>query len=331
MQNSYKIPKIINGCWQLSKGHNNSSYDNTAVINKYIKSGLNVFDCADIYEGVESVLGEASLLDQSLRVHTKFVPDLDSLDSVNEEYVRNIIQRSCKRLHINCLDLVQFHWWDYNIGDYIKVLKYLENLRLEGQIKFIGLTNFNAEHLQRIIDSGVKIFSMQMQYSLLDNRPRKKVIDLCKKNHIKIFSYGTMSGGFLSESWLNANEPDELSNRSLIKYKAIIDDAGGWKLFQKLLSELSKISNKYSVSISDVVISYILFHTEIDSMVLGISNKSSVEDLINMQTNDFLSEKDVKYIDGLRSLFNVSGDVYDLERDRESAHGKIMKYNLSKN
>ena len=56
---------------------------------------------------------------------------------------------------------------------------------------------------------------------------------------MKLLCYGTVAGGFLSERWLGIPEPQEpFANRSLVKYKLIIDDFGGWDLFKELLRTL---------------------------------------------------------------------------------------------
>jgi len=68
----------------------------------------------------------------------------------------------------------------------------------------------------------------------------------CRDHAIALLSYGTVGGGFLSEHWLGRPEPSAaLANRSLIKYKLIIDDFGGWALFQELLTVLADIARKH--------------------------------------------------------------------------------------
>lgn len=333
----YQIPKIINGCWQFSSGHSNGSnqYQAIKTILQYVEAGLYTFDCADIYSGVEDILGKAKSsaykAGKTIQIHTKFVPDLNKLENLTYKDVSSIVEKSRKRLQTSCLDLVQFHWWDYEIGDYLSSLKMLGEIQSNKQIKYLGLTNFNTESLQKILDAGIKITSMQMQYSILDSRPDKGLIALCKKNDVKIFAYGTLCGGFISERWINISEPDinKLPNRSLIKYKAIIDESGGWNKFQILLTELKKIALHYDISISTLILSYMIHYTEIDNVILGISNKYSTDKLKVIIPRIKLSNSDLSTIHDFRKQFKLPGDVYDLERDRSSIHGRIMKYNLN--
>src|SRR4051794_38226267 len=70
---------------------------------------------------------------------------------------------------------------------------------------------------------------------------------------IGLLCYGTVAGGFLSDRWLGQAEPvNGFSNRSLIKYKLIIDDFGGWELFQELLRALRGVADRYSCDIATV-------------------------------------------------------------------------------
>ena len=117
----YEISRIIRGGWQLAGDHGAVSRDAvTADLAAFLDAGITTFDCADIYTGVEDMIGEfrsAMLRTRGadalarLRVHTKFVPDLDRLPVMTSADVRRIIDRSLQRLRVDRLDLVQIHWW----------------------------------------------------------------------------------------------------------------------------------------------------------------------------------------------------------------------------
>jgi aryl-alcohol dehydrogenase-like predicted oxidoreductase len=53
--------------------------------------------------------------------------------------VNENIERSLRGTSVISLDLLQFHWWDYNNPYYVDALKYLSDLRDKGIIKHIGL------------------------------------------------------------------------------------------------------------------------------------------------------------------------------------------------
>jgi aryl-alcohol dehydrogenase-like predicted oxidoreductase len=212
----YTISRVIRGGWQLAGGH--GTVDRAALegdLLAYYQAGITTIDCADIYTGVEDMIGafRAQTLRRigaaalgKLKVHTKFVPDLEVLPRIDRAYVGTIIDRSLKRLNMERLDLVQFHWWDYAIPGCIETALWLTELQKDGKIDLIGGTNFDLAHLKAMIEAGVPLKSMQVQYSLLDDRPARAMAVDAQRLGVALICYGTVAGGFLSERWLGKTE-----------------------------------------------------------------------------------------------------------------------------
>lgn len=153
---------------------------------------------------------------------------------------------------------------------------------------------------------------------------------MCEEHEIQLLCYGTIAGGFLSEKWLGQSEPkQDYPNRSLIKYKLIIDDFGGWDLFQHLLQTLQKIAVRHDSSIANVATRYILNQPQVAAVIIGAKNSSHLED--NLRLFELkLDQSDNSQINQVLALANpIEGDVFDIERIMDGAHGRIMKYNLN--
>lgn len=338
---NYSISRILKGGWQLAGGH--GQVDRSTAIEdmfKFVEAGITTFDCADIYTGVEEMIGEflsryngqyGKNKASKIHVHTKFVPDLDLLSKITKNDVERIIDRSLRRLGVDQLDLVQYHWWDYDVPHYVEAAHYLVDLQKKGKIKYIGTTNFDVPHIKEMIDSGVPIVSNQVQYSVLDHRPENGMVEFCQKNNIKLLCYGTAAGGFLSGQYLNVQEPSEpYENRSLTKYKLIIDEFGGWDLFQELLEALDQVAKKYKVSITNIASRYVLDKPRVAGIIIGARNAKHLKD--NKRVFRFnLDNEDKKLIEGvIKKSKGPKGDTYFLERIKGGKHARIMKYNLNK-
>ncbi|MFZ9982128.1 MAG: aldo/keto reductase [Cyclobacteriaceae bacterium] len=334
----FEISRIIKGGWQLSSGHRDQlNTDPVQDMISYAEAGITTFDCADIYTGVEQLIGK--FLNEWKRLHseirpirvlTKFVPDADALATLDKSYVSRIIERSLKRLGTERLDMVQFSWWDYHIDRYAEAAGWLCDLQKEGKIELISATNFNTEATAKILKAGVPLKTIQLQYSLLDSRPEKGLVDLCKQNEIKLLCYGTVAGGFISSKWLGKPEPQgAFENRSLVKYKLMIDETGGWERFQNLLETLSRIAEKHNVTITNVAGNYILSRPAVGSLIIGAATTNHLEE--NLRTFQFrLDESDLQQIETAKAALKTpQGDVWDLERIKEGPHGRIMRYNLN--
>ncbi|USZ73660.1 aldo/keto reductase [Natronosalvus halobius] len=335
----YSISPVLKGGWQLAESHSdNTSSTPVEDMFEFVDAGITTFDCADIYTGVEELIGE--FRDEYRRrrneappvqVHTKYVPDRNALDTVSRDDVEQIIDRSRARLGVDTLDLVQFHWWDYSVDNYVETASILDDLREEGKIRHIGVTNFDTPHLEELMAAGIPIVSNQVQYSLLDRRPADSMVDFCHKYDIELLCYGTLAGGFLTDRYLGMEVPNvPLENRSLTKYKLIIDDSVEWEGFQALLETLSEIAERRGVSIANVANRFVLERERVCSIIVGARDTTHLADI--RRTLDFsLTDADYRAIEQAISGADVlSGPVYGLERNSER-HARIMKYNLNEN
>ncbi len=335
----YLVPPVIGGGWQLSLGHALQKPVDTEEATRAFESllalGLNTFDGADIYTGVEdfygSIIRARRAAGKSIpQIHTKFVPDLNDLANVDYAYVEKIITRSCDRLGVERLDLVQFHWWDYTVPGMVDVAGQLVRLKEKGLIRNIATTNMNAKALEELLVAGIPVVSNQCQYSVLDRRPAVRLEAVAKKYGVKFLCYGSVAGGFLSEKWLGMPQPKitELENRSLVKYALVIEDSLRWEGFQGLLKLLAGIGAKYGVGISTVSMLYTLSRPEVAAAIVGTRNAKHVADLEKLlQTK--LTNEDIAQIEAYINEFpTVDGDCFDLERLDGSKHRAIMRMNL---
>lgn len=319
------ICRILNGMWQVAGGHGYIDHELAiADMLRYHDAGFTTWDLADIYGPAEDFIGQfrRRLLklkgkEELERVQslTKWVPQPGK---VTRSFVNENIDRSLRRMSVSSLDLLQFHWWDYNNPYYMDALRYLSDLRDEGLIKHIGLTNFDTERMQIMIDSGLRIVSNQVQYSIIDRRPEVKMIPFCLEHSTSLLAYGSICGGLISERYLGTVEPStaELNTASLRKYKQMIDAWGGWDLFQKLLLTLKSIAQKYDVSIVNVATNYILAKAAVAGVIIG--DRLGIVDHRNDNTRVFnfdLDKSDCYAIDAVctnaNNLFEIIGDCGD--------------------
>lgn len=330
------ISRIIKGGWHLAGGH--GAIDPAAAqrdMAAFVEAGITTFDCANIYTGVEQLIGDFRRHypehAKRIQVFTKFVPDLGDLATVDRHYVEAVIDRSLIRLGMEQLDAVQFHWWDYSIPGYVETALELQRLQQAGKIGRIAVTNFDVPRLSEIIAAGVRIATHQLQYSLLDARPELRMIEYCRSQNIDLLCYGTVAGGWLSERWLDKPEPDEpLANRSLVKYKLIIDEFGGWPRYQSLLTALRCIAARHSIDIATVATRAILDRSGVAAAIVGATTTAHLNAHRRIGTLQLGSADYALLADVLKERIGPEGDVYSLERDRTGRHGRIMKYNLTK-
>ena len=322
------ICRIVNGMWQVAGGHGRIDHD-LAIEDmlRYHEAGFTSWDLADIYGPAEDFIGQfrRKLLElkgkeeeelNRIQALTKWVPQPMT---ITRSIVNESVERSLRRMGVDSLDLLQFHWWDYNNPYYMDALKYLSDIRDKGTIKHIGLTNFDTERMQIMTDSDIQIVSNQVQYSIIDRRPEVKMIPFCIKHNISLLAYGSLCGGLISERYLGREQAPstaELNTLSLRKYKQMIDAWGGWNLFQELLSTLKRIAQKYNVSIANVATRYILDKSAVAGVIIGARLGIVDHRDDNTQVFNFsLVKSDYDDIDTIstksNNLFDTIGDCGD--------------------
>ncbi|KAB5541694.1 hypothetical protein DKX38_014668 [Salix brachista] len=311
-KDSLDMCRVVNGMWQTSGGWGKIDRDKAVdAMLKYADAGLTTFDMAEIcnelmkkqlaFHSSNTADGPAEDLYgifinrirrerppevlERVRGLTKWVPPPVKMTG---SYVRQNIDISRKRMDVPSLDMLQFHWWDYSNTGYLDALKHLNDLKEEGKIKTVALTNFDTERLQIILENGIPVVSNQVQHSLVDMRPQQKMAELCQLTGVKLITsvcpsfcahtYGTVMGGLLSEKFLDTNlsipfAAPPLNTPSLQKYKRykrMVDAWGGWSLFQGLLRTLKQVASKHGVSIATVGVKYILDQPAVAGSMVGV-------------------------------------------------------------
>ena len=310
-----QISRVLNGMWQVAGGH--GQIDRESAISDMLQfhhDGFTTWDMADIYGPAEEFLGEfrkrlgkETELSKSQAL-TKFVPNPGPM---TRSIVEHNIDMSIRRMNVKSIDVLQFHWWDYNDANYIEALHHLSKLRDEGKIKHLGVTNFDTERIEIMVEQGFKLVSSQVQCSILDQRSEVKMIPFCQKHNIKLLTYGTLLGGFLSEKYIGRPEPvrSDLNTLSLQKYKNMIDAWGGWNLFQELLVILDNIAKKHDTSVANVAIRFILDKPIVAGVIIGVRLGISKhrDDNVKVFGLNLDSEDNAK----IKSVVSKANDLFD--------------------
>ena len=320
-----EICRILNGMWQVSGGH--GPIDPGAAVKDmfpYVDEGFTTWDLADHYGPAEDLIGEfrrqltaarGPEAWESVQAFTKWVTRPGPM---TRGVVEQAVDVSLRRMDIDRLDLLQFHWWEYQDESYLDALSHLSDLRDEGKIRHVALTNFDTERLKRIAGHGIKIVSNQVQFSLIDRRPEVEMAQFCLDQGIHLLAYGTLCGGLLSDRYLGAPEPSRaaLNTASLSKYKQMVDGWGGWELFQELLGALRSVADTHQVNIANVAVRYVLDRPAVAGAIVGVRLGVSENRADSARVFEFnLDQSDLAQIDAVlnrsRDLYQIIGDCGD--------------------
>ncbi len=315
----FTISRVLTGLWQIADmerdGRALDLEAAAASMKPYVAAGFSTFDMADHYGSAEEIVGRFRRRwddDDGVQLLTKWVPEPGP---ASREDVRAAVRRSLERLRMERLDLLQLHAWSYADPSWLDRLSWLQELRDEGLVRHLGLTNFDAAHLRIAVHSGIDVVSNQVCFSLLDRRPLQGMSAFCEQHGVHLLAFGTLAGGFLSKRWLGRAEPasDDLETWSQMKYKRFIDVAGGWEVFQDLLHAVDAVARRHRVSIANVACRWVLDQPGVAGVIVGarLGESEHLDD--NLRLFRFaLSDPDRSAIEAASArLLPIPGDCGD--------------------
>ena len=270
-----------------------------------IDGGLDLIDTADSY-GTGSLRGQSekligSFLEELPKKKLKKITIATKLAPFPWRIGRNgfnyAFKESNKRLRGN-IKRVQLHWSTYRYAPWQEeqLLSGLGDLYEKGLIKEIGLSNTGPKRLKflylKLKERGIKIKSIQMQFSLLTKRTlnEDKLRQLCNEYDIEYLAYSPLALGILTIPPNKSPKP-----RTFLRQK----------LFQNILpktielrSLITNISQKYSASQAQVALNWVRSQGAIP--IVGIRNPSQAKDAISAQ-NWSLTKKEREKLDFYRN------------------------------
>ena len=243
---------------------------------------------------------------------TKWVPEPGPVSAAD---VRAAVDRACSRLQTKVIDLLQFHAWTFADPRWLDAMWLLEAERDAGRIRALGVTNFDTAHLRVAIASGIRVVSNQISGSVIDRRFTTRLGPYAQAQGVGLLCYGTVLGGFLSEKWLGAPEPDwdRLETWSQMKYGRFIRTAGGWEPFQGVLRALHAVATRHGVPIATVASRWVLDQPGVAGVIVGarLSQSAHVADTARMFAFSLDDNDRARIAEAQAALLPIPGDCGD--------------------
>ncbi len=288
-----KITPIIMGTWQAGKRMWAGIEDEESIkaIREAVESGITTIDTAEVYgEGhSEKIVGQAvkDIRDQVVYASKVFANHL------KYDQVIDACHNSLQNLQTDYLDLYQIHWpsgtWNSEVVPVEETMKALNDLKQQGKIRAIGVSNFSREQLIEARQYG-EIETVQPPYSLFWRVAEKELQPYCVEHNISILSYSSLAQGILTGKF-GANpqfaEGDHRKDNRLFQEPH-------WQRVQNALSNLQPFADKYSCSLGQLAIAWLIQQPQTNAIV-GARNPQQVKE--NAQAGEIaLTQEDIDQI-----------------------------------
>lgn len=287
--------------WDFGWGEQDDK-ESIEAIHKALDIGINWIDTAAVY-GVghsEEIVAKAVRENYGSKpyVFTKCVLLWDEnghvTKSLDPQSIRKECEDSLRRLRVDTIDLYQIHWPPDDNDEEIKpAWEMMAQLKEEGKVRYIGVSNFNVEQI-KIAESIAPITSLQPPYNLIDRGIEKEILPYCKNRGIGTIVYSPMKSGLLTGKMTRErieNLPEDdwrkgaqgFNEPNLTKNLALVD-------------ELKKIAEEHNRHVGEVAVAWALKHEAVTAAIVGARNDKQAEEI--MSAHDLvLTEEDLKRLE----------------------------------
>ena len=324
----YHASRLIKGGWQ-----DICTDEATASgLIDFLRAGVTTFETADVYPGGEAGIG--AFLDSAkrirpvenldgVRVHTRYTVPLSGWRAHS---VERSFARSSRRLGMARLDLLQLQCWDLRAPGLVEAGMEMEELRRQRGVHLLGTCNLGVEPLSCLLEAGVPVTTNQVPHSLLDRRAEGRLADFCMQHGIKLLTYGSLAGGFLSDSWRDVPDPEASGMRYSEEYLQILRAGGSWRGLQRLLSALSAIASGRSRTVAQVALRWVLQRGPGRAVLFGASHPRRLAQILPVF--DFcLSDAECSELEAAAPAC-PPGDIGELERAPNSGLQRAIHRHL---
>jgi aryl-alcohol dehydrogenase-like predicted oxidoreductase len=278
----------VGGPWQFGWGEQ-SDHDSIAAIHRALELGINWIDTAAVY-GLghsEEVVAKAlrDWIGQRPYVFTKCGMVWNEKGEVGYSLRAASIRRECeaslRRLGADTIDLYQIHWPADDLVETLEGWATMGDLQNEGKVRWIGVSNFNLQELQRA--NGIApITSLQPPYSLVRRDAEKELLPFCERENIGVIVYSPMASGLLTGAMARervANLPPDDWRRQSLEFQEP-------KLSQNLVlvERLRAVGARLGRSPGEVAIAWTLRHPAVTGAIVGARNAKQVDGIIGAAT-----------------------------------------------
>jgi aryl-alcohol dehydrogenase-like predicted oxidoreductase len=290
---------IGGGGWEFGWGPQQDE-QSIAAIHHALELGVNWIDTAAAYGfgHSETVVGRALQgVTERPYVFTKASlregPDRRVVHSLKRDSILREAYASLERLGVDAIDLYQIHW-PIPDQDIQEGWSAFAELKEQGLVRHIGVSNFDVEQLRRI-QQIAPVETLQPQYSLIEREVEREILPFCERAGIGVIAYSPMGSGLLTGAMTRARIaglPDDDWRKRDERFR---EPQVSHNL--DLVERMRVIADRHDTALGAVAIAWTLRNPAVDGAIVGFRSPDQVDPLIDA-TNLELSDQDITTIEG---------------------------------
>jgi len=290
---------IGGGDWEFGWGPQDDE-QSIAAIHHALERGINWIDTAAAYGfgRSEQIVGRALAgVDERPYVFTKCSllegPERTVLHSLKRDSVLREAEASLQRLGVDAIDLYQIHW-PIPATEIEEGWAALAELREQGLVRHIGVSNFDAEQLRQVRQIA-PVETLQPQYSLVEREVEQELLPFAEREVIGVIVYSPMGSGMLSGGMTRARVeslPDEDWRKRDARFNEPQLTAN-----LELVDRLKAVAERHDTTPGAIAVAWTLRHPAVDAAIVGFRRPDQVDPILPGAGLD-LTDQDIAEIEG---------------------------------
>jgi aryl-alcohol dehydrogenase-like predicted oxidoreductase len=305
-QTDLEITRVGFGAWALGGGDWERGWgpqdddESIAAIHHALEQGINWIDTAAGYGfgHSEQIVGRAL---QGFRerpyVFTKCSllegPDRRVLHSLTRDSILREAGNSLQRLGVEAIDLYQIHW-PIPAADIEEGWAALAELKEQGVVRHIGVSNFDVDQL-REIQQIAPVETLQPQYSLIERDVERELLPFAEREGIGVIAYSPMGSGMLTGA-MTRERVAKLPEDDWRKHDARFSEPQLSRNLD-LVERLSSVADRYDTTPGAVAVAWTLHNPAVDGAIVGFRRPDQVDPILAAASLE-LTDEDLNEIEG---------------------------------
>jgi aryl-alcohol dehydrogenase-like predicted oxidoreductase len=290
---------IGGGGWEFGWGPQDDE-QSIAAIHDALEQGINWIDTAAAYGfgRSEQIVGRAlEGLAERPYVFTKCSllegPERRVAHSLKRDSILREADASLERLGLDAIDLYQIHW-PIPEDDIEEGWAALAELKEQGLVRHIGVSNFDVKQLRRI-QRIAPVETLQPQYSLIERDIERDILPTAERDGIGVIVYSPMGSGILSGG-MTRERIERMADDDWRKRDPRFNEPELSRNL-RLVDGLASVAERYDTTAGAVAVAWTLRNPAVDGAIVGFRRPDQVDPILTA-ANLVLTDEDINDIEG---------------------------------
>ena len=273
---------IGGGGWEFGWGPQDDE-ESIAAIHYALGQGVNWIDTAAAYgfgrserivgRALEGLVGRPYVFTKASLLEG---PDRKVLHSLKRDSILREAAGSIERLGVDAIDLYQIHW-PIPAEDIQEGWAALAELKEQGIVRHIGVSNFDAEQL-RVIGQIAPVETLQPKYSLIEREAEREILPFAEREGIGVIVYspmgsGMLAGGMTRERIAGMAEDDWRKRDQRFTEPQLSRNLA-------LVERLKEVADRYDTTPGAVAVAWTLLNPAVDGAIVGFRRPDQVDPIL---------------------------------------------------